>query len=184
MKKTALLLLVLFGCITYLYAENAFTIHDGANAPVHVYYDTNTLSSHIILSIFPCREFKISSVTELHEWLGQDLPICGSLITILSEANHNTFYVRVGSGAESVYGYVKKGTVAVATRNYDKLLYLYKSNSYKSSKQFVSYEPVYATIFGIKGSWFYVVCKGENGKTIRGWLPPEMQCPSFYTTCP
>ena len=184
MKKLSLLSLLVLYCAANLFAENAFTIHNGVNTPVHIYYDTNTLSSHKLLSIFPCSEFKIRSDTELHEWIGQGNPICGSLITILSEATHNTFYVRIGSGAESIYGYVKRGAVAVATRNYDKPLYLYESDSHKSRTIFVSDEPVYATIFGIKGSWFYVVCRGENGKSIRGWLPPEMQCPSFYTTCP
>jgi hypothetical protein len=32
--------------------------------------------------------------------------------------------------------------------------------------------------------WVYVKGENNNGKEVRGWLEPDMQCGNPYTTCP
>ena len=49
---------------------------------------------------------------------------------------------------------------------------------YKTNKEHT------APIFNINGDWLYVSLKEENGKKVFGWLEPEMQCGSPFTTCP
>ena len=81
--------------------------------------------------------------------------------------------------------YVKKGDIAVNTRNYGgKTLNLYKEPNktsaiiYKTNKEFT------APIFNINDNWVYIGFKDENGKKIFGWLEPDMQCGNPFTTCP
>ena len=81
--------------------------------------------------------------------------------------------------------FVKKGDIAVNTRNYGgKTLYLYSRPDKKSPITFSTEKEHTAPIYDIDGDWVYVKLKDNNGKEVFGWLPPEMQCGSPFTTCP
>lgn len=41
----------------------------------------------------------------------------------------------------------------------------------------------FLTILGCDGKWALVEFKTEGGKVIKGWIAPEDQCPTPYTTC-
>ena len=40
------------------------------------------------------------------------------------------------------------------------------------------------SIYDINGHWLYVKLKDMNGRVVFGWLEPDMQCGSPFTTCP
>ena len=135
-----------------------------------------------MLKIYPHSEFLTLSKKELREWTCKDrFPICGAFVLIISEAGNNTFFVSMEGG---ISGYMKRGQLAVRTRNYDNTaLYLYEEPYYESKRKMVSNEEHYATVLGKKGDWFYVTVTVAKGQSYSGWLPPNMQCHSFLTTC-
>ena len=167
-------------CKIFLFAqynENAFTIHDTFDSAVNIYYDTEMVSSQIICSIYPDYEYKVWAQSHFEEWVKEGNPMCGVELTVMSEADNDCFFVILGS----VYGYIKRGSVAVLTRNpAGEPLYLYESNSKESKSILIGYVKQWAQILGKKGDWFYVRLLGTD---FYGWLPPDMQCASFKTTC-
>ena len=181
--KVQLSVIALFCSTGILLANNAFTIHESLNSPVNVYYDTDLAADHIVLSIYPNEEFKVKTESELMSWLGDGYPICGAHITIISQAENDCLYIRVGLGKESIYGYIKSGSAGCATVENTPKVFLYEAPEKCSNKRLASYSPCYATIVGKDGDWFYVIIQNHEGKEVRGWLPPEMQCPSFLALC-
>lgn len=81
--------------------------------------------------------------------------------------------------------WVKKGCVALNTRNYDgKKIRLYdKPNTSSSIKSYLISEQT-VKVLNVCANWVYIEGKGNNGETVEGWLEPEMQCSSPYSTCP
>ena len=164
-------------------AQNAFTIHRDLHSSVNVYYDTLCTDRQLLIRIYPHPEFKCMSKKALKEWVHRDkLFICGAEVTVIQEAGNNTFLVKIGN---EFLGYVKRGHLAVSTRNYDgQILYLYDGPEYASCKKEVSRDIHYARITGKKEDWFFVTICDKHGHSYVGWLPPDMQCHSFLTTCP
>ena len=81
--------------------------------------------------------------------------------------------------------YVKKGSIAVNTRNYQgSTLNLYSAPNENSPILYRIDQEQTAPIFDICGSWVYVKMKDSNGKDVYGWLEPYMQCGNPFTTCP
>ena len=81
--------------------------------------------------------------------------------------------------------YVKKGSIAVNTRNYQgSTLNLYSAPNENSPILYRIDQEQTAPIFDICGSWVYVKMKDSNGKDVYGWLEPEMQCGNPFTNCP
>ena len=80
--------------------------------------------------------------------------------------------------------YVKKGCLAVNTRNYSgQTLYLYEKPSDKAKIVYQTTQEHTVTIYNLDNGWFYVRLRLPNGKDVYGWLEPAMQCPNPFTTC-
>ena len=81
--------------------------------------------------------------------------------------------------------YVRKGCIAVNTRNYNGVsLSLYSAPNENSPVICKVGTEQTVPIFDICGSWVYVRMKGDDGKDVYGWLEPLMQCGNPFTTCP
>lgn len=81
--------------------------------------------------------------------------------------------------------YVKKGSVAVNTRNYSgEILNLYSEPDTTSEIVFQTDKVQTLPIYDINGHWLYVKLKDMNGRVVFGWLEPDMQCGSPFTSCP
>ena len=81
--------------------------------------------------------------------------------------------------------YVRKGCIAVNTRNYNGAsLSLYSAPNENSPVICKVGTEQTTPIFDICGSWVYVRMKGDDGKDVYGWLEPLMQCGNPFTTCP
>lgn len=63
-------------------------------------------------------------------------------------------------------------------------LKLYEDPSYDSKVQCIvkPYDPGTYSIIDVHGDWAKVK-RTLHGKVYEGWMPPEMQCDSAYTTC-
>lgn len=166
---------------TCLFAWNAFTIHESPYSPVNIYYDTELLDSHILLSLYKSAEY--GDEEEMQEWIADGLPICGPFLTVFCEADNNTFCVTIGTGNETIIGYIKRGTVSVLTRTNGDSFSLFNAPYCRDKVVYTSEESLYVQILGKKGDWFYVRLIGAEDDNIRGWLPPEMQCPNYLATC-
>uniref|UniRef100_UPI00259A829A SH3 domain-containing protein n=1 Tax=Carboxylicivirga marina TaxID=2800988 RepID=UPI00259A829A len=81
-------------------------------------------------------------------------------------------------------GWIYGGLVSVNTRNYEgQNINLYsKPNKISSVKNILKGERT-VSIIDVCGQWAYVRFRDESGNSIEGWLEPEMQCGSPYTTC-
>ena len=85
---------------------------------------------------------------------------------------------------KSKYGWVKKGTLGLVTRNYDnQKLNLYDKPSLDSSTSSVLEKEQIVRVLYACNKWAYVETISE-GDVKRGWLQPDMQCGNPYTTCP
>lgn len=81
--------------------------------------------------------------------------------------------------------YVKKGSIAVNTRNYSgEILNLYSGPDTTSEIVFQTDKVQTLPIYDINGHWLYVKLKDMNGRVVFGWLEPDMQCGSPFTSCP
>lgn len=94
----------------------------------------------------------------------------------------NALCVRIGAMNNTLY--IPQGKLGVNTRNYDLELYLYEQPSRNSSVALKFHEPQTVAIYGIEEGWLYVEALSDDGKPVRGWLPPDRQCGNPYTTCP
>ncbi|MEM9001141.1 MAG: hypothetical protein AAGB24_12830 [Bacteroidota bacterium] len=82
------------------------------------------------------------------------------------------------------YGWVKKGTLGLVTRNYDgQAVKLYSQPSLNSSVSHTFEEVQIVKILEVCNDWAYVETF-EDQKSSKGWLKPEMQCGNPLTTCP
>ena len=82
------------------------------------------------------------------------------------------------------YLYVRKGTLAVNTRNYNNECFpLYEAPDVMSRPVFQSHVQQTVIVYGICDGWLFVEAQDEYQQPVRGWLPPNMQCGNPYTTC-
>ena len=82
------------------------------------------------------------------------------------------------------YLFVRKGTLAVNTRNYNnKCFPLYEAPDAMSRLVFQSHVQQTVIVYGICDGWLFVEAQDEYQQLVRGWLPPNMQCGNPYTTC-
>lgn len=82
------------------------------------------------------------------------------------------------------YLFVRKGTLAVNTRNYNNECFpLYEAPDVMSRLVFQSHVQQAVIVYGICDGWLFVEAKDEFLRPVRGWLPPDMQCGNPYTTC-
>ncbi len=80
--------------------------------------------------------------------------------------------------------YCHKGDLAINTRNYDGSEFLlYKFPNRDSEVSGSSFQEQTVIIYNIYNGWLFVKGEDDTGCHIEGWLPPEMQCPSVWTTC-
>ena len=82
------------------------------------------------------------------------------------------------------YLFVRKGTLAVNTRNYNNECFpLYEAPDAMSRLVFQSHVQQTVIVYGICDGWLFVEAQDEYQQLVRGWLPPNMQCGNPYTTC-
>lgn len=179
----ACILALLFG-LNLISAHNAFTIHDGLNTPIHVYYDTDMKDRHISFSIYPHGAFKTMNQDSLNTWRAQSRPICGAFLIVVEEADNDSFYVEIGRGDQSLSGYLKRGTVASITNNRGTPLYLYASYTDQSKKEIVADGMRFVRLLGKKQSWFYVEVIDDSKEPKCGWLPSSMLNSNFLRFLP
>ena len=143
------------------YAIPVFTLHH-CGEDVILYVDSNMQEPSVTIHPYKS-ECNAGIIVDLI----QTLPGC--------------LLVKIGDN----FAYCRKGTVAVNTRNYNgEELLLYESpdnNSAIVGKTFVQQT---VQVFGIESRWLYVEALNDKGEKMCGWLPPCMQCPSPWTTCP
>lgn len=85
----------------------------------------------------------------------------------------------------SVEGWVSaRNPLCIYTRTYADPLILYTQPSEASPVQDVinEYDPEMYSVIDYHGEWLKVR-RVWRGKLYTGWIPPEMQCSSPYTTC-
>lgn len=81
--------------------------------------------------------------------------------------------------------YCKKGSLAVNTRNPDNAtltLFEYPDRMSKITDTSTIQQTV--RIYGIDDEWLYVKAINDLGIYVYGWIPPEMQCFTPWTSCP
>ncbi len=82
-------------------------------------------------------------------------------------------------------GWVYGKLVATSIRGYEEggtNVYMAPSNSSTSNGKFLAEMEV--NLLGCQGEWLQVEGKAVDGSTAKGWLEPEEQCPTPFTTCP
>lgn len=79
--------------------------------------------------------------------------------------------------------YVRKGLLAVNTRNYNTSFKLYRSPDLNSEIVDVINTEQTVYIYDKHNSWLFVRALNDNNQKVFGWLEPSMQCPSPLTTC-
>jgi len=138
----------------------AFTIHENGG-PINFYLEHNLQKIRIV--VYPYIEESNA----------------GLEVNIVSAMNNA---LKVAISGE--YLFCRKGDLAINTRNYNNSSFiLYKAPHKYSMPVGKSYKQQTLRIYDIDNGWLFVEGKDDNGKIIRGWLPPEMQCPSVWTTC-
>ena len=77
-----------------------------------------------------------------------------------------------------------KNPLGIYSRAYSTALILYTLPSENSTVQCIidEYDPGMYSIIDCRGEWLKVR-RVLNGNIYIGWIPPEMQCSSAYTTC-
>lgn len=89
----------------------------------------------------------------------------------------------VSIGEEQLY--CPKGTLAVNTRNPDNgIMTLYEHPDRTSKITATTTIQQTVCIYGIDDEWLYVRAVNNLSEWIYGWIPPEMQCPTPWTSCP
>lgn len=81
--------------------------------------------------------------------------------------------------------WVLKKSLSLNTRNYDgQSIILYQDPTKKSGKVGLLDKEQTVMILDACKDWVYIKGESINGKEVRGWLEPDMQCGNPYTTCP
>ena len=165
MKSLYLLVITLSLNAFDVFSQNvkveAFTLHS-SKEPVTLYGDASLTEKSI--DIYP----------NVHEGMA------GGIVYIDAELDSCLRVVLEPAG----WFFVEKGVLAVNTRNYDNtpfFLYEYPAGTAPVVARIQDQQTV--RIFGIKNGWLFVEAQADCGSYIQGWLPPELQCGSPYTTC-
>lgn len=107
----------------------------------------------------------------------------GWIVNIIGKQD-NYFLINIKDlSLDSIF--VLKGTISLNTRNYDgQQIELYKlSDKHSEIVAYLNGEQT-VKILDVCKEWAYVEGKRANGKNVKGWLEPDMQCGNPYTTCP
>lgn len=81
--------------------------------------------------------------------------------------------------------FIKKGELAVHTRNFDgESIHLHSEANYESEIIYTTSRNHLAAIFDIDKGWLYVKIITEEGNSVHGWLEPAMQCPYPFNDNP
>ncbi len=155
-------MIILCFCIYHssLATTRAFTMH--TKGKVVKLYLTSDLRK-VRIAVYPYKEEANAGI---------EVEISGSV--------DNSLQVRV---ADELL-YCHKGDLAINTRNYDGLEFLlYKFPNRDSEVSGSSSREQTVSVYDISHGWLFVKGEDDNGCHIEGWLPPEMQCPSVWTTC-
>lgn len=138
--------------------ENAFVVHSNKCKPI-CFYETNEFR-HPILKTYPNSE-----------GAGIMLRIIGSV--------EKGFRVKIN---DEIY-YVKVGSLAVNPRG--ETIRVYDSPNIGGKSRIIPIlgisEPL--KVYGWQDGWVRTVIS-VNGSKVSGWISPQNQCPSPYTTCP
>lgn len=145
--------------------RQAFTVHPQGKTVKCYEFSKNGKCKKIRYKIYPMKEE------------------CNAGAIVQCVSSRNDKYLGIVINGEHLY--VKKGYIAVNTRNYGgKTLYLYKEPNKASAIIFRTDNEHTAPIFNINGDWLYICLENDNGKKVYGWIEPEMQCGNPFTTCP
>lgn len=170
MKKVKLIILLLIIKSTVVTGQNAFTIHNDVDDPVHIYYDRDTIPSHIIYSIYPQERVKQMSKTERLAWQNCGYPLYGAYITVRSRVEGDCFYVTIGDYMDSVGGYVKKENIAVlCKRHYKDEVLFHMEGTSNSTTFYARPERKYFQILDKRGDWYYVQYT-DDGEIQNAWI--------------
>ena len=158
------LLLLTLVCVKTTAQNNqhfAFTLHANGN-PVKCY--DNVHMKEVRYAIYPLKkENNVGAIVQLRH----------------TTENHIAIVVN----GETTY--VKKGCLAVNTRNYDgETLYMYSKPDYNSKVVHKTTQEHTVTIYDICNGWLYVCLNNNHREKVYGWIAPDMQCPNPVTTCP
>ena len=163
MRRVIVIMICINICFSIL-ANNpvrVFTVHPDGD-PVNLYLNSDL--KDIRIAIYPYREENNAGIE----------------IEILSFVN-NSLAVKLGEE----YLFCRPGDLAINTRNYDGTPFILYSNPSKDeSISGSSTTEQTLKVFGVSKGWLFVKGVDDNGKSIQGWLPSEMQCPSQWTTYP
>lgn len=105
--------------------------------------------------------------------------MAGFILHIDREVNNALHVLMLGEDF-----FIPKGAVAVNTRNYDNTEFVLFDKPFEDATAvFHDCRQQTVTVYGIHEKWLYVEAKDVEGKSIRGWLPPDMHCGNPYTPC-
>ena len=108
----------------------------------------------------------------------QDNDLIGYIVHIVADCG-DTF--RLDSDGMDLF--IKKGEVAINTRNYDGAsLLLYEDPDRQAPATCFGNKEKTVCVYGVFDGWVYVEIQ-NLGSTHRGWLPPEMICGNPFTPC-
>ena len=163
MKRKIAIMICINICINILANNPArvFTIHPDGE-PVYLYLNSDLRD--IRIAIYPYSEERNA----------------GMQVEIIEIVN-NALAVKLGDE----YLFCRPGNLAINTRNYDgNPFILYANPSEHESAISGSTTAQTLKVFGALNGWLFVKGVDDYGKHIQGWLPPEMQNFSQWTTCP
>lgn len=157
-------ILIVFVCILNELKANttpAFTIHKNGE-PVKFYLEYDL--QKVRIAVYPYTEESNAGI---------EVNIAGAM--------NNALIVEISG--ECLF--CKKGDLAINTKNYDNSPFILYKTPHKNSG-YVGKSHIQQTllIYDINNGWLFVEGTDDNGNIIKGWLPPEMQCASVWTTCP
>ena len=172
--KILIVTLSFIGLSCAVFAQDIFTLHDGRNSAVHLYYDTDTIDSHVSFSIYPSADIKKMSDVDYLNLVREGYPIVGAYLSIVVEADNDCFLVFMGENMDSIYGYVKRSSIAVSIaliRQKRKTgVFLYKDNSTESKIIFCQTNNHYAQLLGKQGNWLHLMVIDKRGRPRDGWI--------------
>lgn len=146
------------------YAGQAFTYHPDGN-PVMCLLNLNSEYERIGIALYP----------------DPNESNAGWIVTLIDETED---YIEVSVGSLGNF-YIKKGALAVNTRNYNGTyfnLYAYPNKNAEILSTIKTEQTV--RIYGLRSTWLYVQGIDDSGAIVYGWLEPSMQCSNPFTTCP
>lgn len=139
----------------------AFTIHKNNLDPITVYDDIN---GKIVAKIYPNQP-----------------ETTGHIFKILENKNG---WFRIDLNLTNVHSWVKAGTLAINSKNYDQaVLTLLEKPSAKSNVVYNTTIEATLLLIDISNEWLKVQLRNKSGKIYLGWIKKEMACGNPYTTC-